>query len=113
MTCLMEYSHQYDEAAKIDSASGLARCRRITWPLLAPTTYLILILQDINSFQVFSSVYVMTGGGPLRSTEVVVYYLYQRAFESLEFGYASAISLLMFLFRLLLTVVQRVFKRRP
>src|SRR5690625_7005056 len=108
MTCLMEYSHQYDEAAKIDSASGLARCRRITWPLLAPTTYLILILQVINSFQVFSSVYVMTGGGPLRSTDVVVYYLYQRAFESLEFGYESAISVVRFHFLILLTVACRV-----
>ncbi len=106
---LMDIPHQYYEAAKIDGASGWAMFRRITWPLLAPTTYLILILQVINSFQVFSSVYVMTGGGPLRSTEVVVYYLYQRAFESLEFGYASAISVVMFLFLILLTVVQRVF----
>jgi len=106
---LMDIPHQYYEAARIDGASGWSMFRRITWPLLAPTTYLILILQVINSFQVFSSVYVMTGGGPLRSTEVVVYYLYQRAFESLEFGYASAISVVMFLFLILLTVIQRVF----
>ena len=106
---LMDIPNQYYEAAKIDGASGWSMFRHITWPLLAPTTYLILILQMINSFQVFSSVYIMTGGGPVGSTEVVVFYLFQRAFESLEFGYASAISVVMFLFLVLLTVLQRIF----
>ncbi|HEX7004509.1 MAG TPA: sugar ABC transporter permease [Trueperaceae bacterium] len=106
---LMDIPDQYYEAAKIDGASGWSMFRHITWPLLAPTTYLILILQMINSFQVFSTVYVMTGGGPVGSTEVVVFYLFQRAFESLEFGYASAISVVMFLFLVILTVLQRVF----
>lgn len=106
---LMDIPNQYYEAARIDGANGWAIFRNITWPLLAPTTYLILILQVINSFQVFSVVYVMTGGGPIGSTEVVVYYLFQRAFESLEFGYASAISVVMFLFLVVLTILQRVF----
>lgn len=106
---LMDIPNQYYEAARIDGASSWRLFRHVTWPLLAPTTYLILILQMINSFQVFSVVYVMTGGGPIGSTEVVVYYLFQRAFESLEFGYASAISVVMFLFLVLLTVIQRVF----
>mgnify|MGYP000990422144 FL=1 len=106
---LLDIPNEYYEAAKIDGASGWSMFRHITWPLLAPTTYLILVLQMINSFQVFSSVYVMTGGGPLRSTEVVVYYLFQRAFESLEFGYASAISVVMFVFLVIVTILQRVF----
>src|SRR5690606_5267021 len=106
---LLDIPNEYYEAAKIDGASGWSMFRHITWPLLAPTTYLILVLQMINSFQVFSSVYVMTGGGPLRSTEVVVYYLFQRAFETLEFGYASAISVVMFVFLVIVTILQRVF----
>lgn len=106
---LMDIPQQYYEAARIDGARSWTLFRHITWPLLAPTTYLVLVLQVINSFQVFAVVYVMTGGGPVRSTEVVVYYLYDRAFQSLEFGYASAISVVMFLFLIMLTVLQRVF----
>lgn len=106
---LMDIPSQYYEAAKIDGARSWHLFRHITWPMLAPTTYLVLILQMINSFQVFAVVYVMTGGGPVRSTEVVVFYLYQRAFESLEFGYASAISVVMFLFLIIVTILQRVF----
>lgn len=104
---LLDIPDQYYEAAKIDGAGRWQLFRSVTWPLLAPTTYLILILQIINSFQVFATVYVLTGGGPQRATEVVVYYLYERAFQSLEFGYASAISVALFLFLLLLTAVQR------
>jgi multiple sugar transport system permease protein len=106
---LMDIPSEYYEAARIDGASRWSLFRHITWPLLAPTTYLIMILQVINSFQVFTVVYVMTGGGPVRSTEVALYYMYDRAFQSLEFGYASAISVVVFLFLVLVTIFQRVF----
>jgi multiple sugar transport system permease protein len=106
---LMDIPSEYYEAARIDGASRWSLFRHITWPLLAPTTYLIMILQVINSFQVFTVVYVMTSGGPVRSTEVALYYMYDRAFQSLEFGYASAISVVVFLFLVLVTVFQRVF----
>ncbi|MEX2540547.1 MAG: sugar ABC transporter permease [Trueperaceae bacterium] len=106
---LMDIPKQYYEAAHIDGARKWDLFRYITWPMLAPTSYLVLVLQVINSFQVFAVVYVMTGGGPVRSTEVVVFYLYQRAFESFEFGYASAISVAMFLFLVTATILQRVF----
>lgn len=106
---LLDIPDQYYDAAKIDGANRWHLFRNVTWPLLAPTTYLILILQMINSFQVFAAVYILTGGGPRRSTEVVVYYLYERAFQSLEFGYASAVSVVLFLFLLVLTAMQRGF----
>lgn len=110
---LMDIPDQYYDAANIDGANRWHLFRYVTWPLLAPTTYLIFILQMINSFQVFATVYVLTGGGPRRATEVVVYYLYERAFQSLEFGYASTISVALFLFLLALTAVQRgIFGRR-
>ena len=65
-------------------------------PLLAPTTYFVLIVSCIGSFQVFSQVYVMTGGGPLNRTLVLVYYLYDRAFGSFRIGYAVAIPFVLF-----------------
>ncbi len=104
---LMDIPEELYEAANVDGATTWQKFTKITWPLLSPTTYLILVLQMINSFQVFSSVYIMTGGGPSRKTEVIVFYIYNRAFESLEMGYASAIALFLFLFLLVLTIFQR------
>ncbi len=104
---LMDIPEVLYEAAEVDGASRWQKFKNITWPLLTPTTYLIIILQIINSFQVFSSIYVMTGGGPSRKTEVLVYYIYNRAFESLELGYASAVALFLFLLLLTLTAIQK------
>ncbi|MFP4510463.1 MAG: carbohydrate ABC transporter permease [Spirochaetaceae bacterium] len=104
---LLDIGKEYYEAARIDGANRVQSFVYITWPLLAPTTYLILILQVINSFQVFTTVFVMTGGGPARTTEVLVFYLYQRAFESMEFGYASTIAVVLFTFLVTLTIVLR------
>ncbi|MFW5995484.1 MAG: carbohydrate ABC transporter permease [Spirochaetia bacterium] len=110
---LMDIPNHYYDAARIDGATAWQRFRSVTWPLLTPTTYLVLVLQVINSFQVFTTVFVMTGGGPSRSTEVLVYYLYTRAFESMEFGYASAISVVLFVSLLVLTVsIRRLYARR-
>lgn len=105
---VLDIPHEYYEAARLDGANRWQLFRHVTWPMLTPVTYLIVILQIINSFQVFTTVYVMTGGGPARATEVLVYYLYQRAFESLEFGFASAISVALFLGLVVLTVIVRV-----
>ncbi|MFP4698546.1 MAG: carbohydrate ABC transporter permease [Eubacteriales bacterium] len=106
---LMDIPNELYEAADVDGANTWQKFKNITWPLLTPTTYMILILQAINSFQVFSSVYMMTGGGPSRKTEVIVYYIYNRAFQSLEMGYASAISLFLFVFLLIMTIIQKIF----
>ena len=101
------------EAARIDGAGAGKRFRFVTWPLLAPTTAFVLVTNTIFTFQVFGPIYVMTGGGPVRSTSVVVYYLYQRAFEFQEMGYASAVAWIVFLILIALTVVQmRVSRKR-
>jgi multiple sugar transport system permease protein len=101
------------EAARIDGAGPAQRFRSITWPLLVPTTAFVLVTNTIFTFQVFGPIYVMTGGGPVRSTSVVVYYLYQRAFEFQEMGYASAVAWVVFLILIALTVVQmRVSRKR-
>ncbi len=100
----------YYEAARLDGAGTWGTFRNITWPLLSPTTYYVLIMSTIISFKTFALVYVMTpppGGGPLGTTNVMVFYLFQKAFDRFDIGYASAISVFLFLVLLSLTIFQR------
>ncbi len=80
------------DAARVDGANAWARFWRVTWPLLRPTTALVLITSGIFSFRVFGTVYVLTGGGPMRSTNTLVYYLYERAFGFHEMGYGATVG---------------------
>lgn len=100
------------EAAEIDGASTWTKFRNITWPLLSPTTLFVTILQVIASFKVFVSVSVMTRGGPLDSTRVITYYLYEYAFNNMKFGYASAIAVFIFMFLMVFTLLQFKAKKR-
>jgi multiple sugar transport system permease protein len=100
----------YYEAARLDGAGRWGTFRHVTWPLLSPTTYYVLIMSTIVSFQTFALVYVMTpppGGGPLGTTNVIVFYLFAKAFDRFDIGYASAISVFLFLVLLTLTILQR------
>jgi multiple sugar transport system permease protein len=97
--------HLY-EAAQIDGANRLQLFRHVTWPLLTPTSFLILIMAVINSFQAFTEFHVMTQGGPIGSTTVIVYYLYQQAFQQFNMGYGSALAIVLFLIILGLTLIQ-------
>ncbi|MFQ5751147.1 MAG: carbohydrate ABC transporter permease, partial [bacterium] len=94
------------EAARIDGASFWQRFKNITLPLLKPTTFFILVTSFIGSFQVFTSIFVMTGGGPARSTDVVVYHIYQAAWDNLRMGYASALSMVLFVIIMFVTWLQ-------
>jgi ABC-type sugar transport system permease subunit len=87
----------YLDAARVDGASAWQRFWRITFPLLKPVTLFVLVTGIINSFQVFTYIYVLTDGGPLHATDVIVYRIYQTAWEFLQFGYASALAVLLFL----------------
>jgi ABC-type sugar transport system permease subunit len=82
----------YYEAATIDGAGRWARFRHVTWPLLRPTTALVLITGALFGFQLFGPVYVLTGGGPARSTTTLVFYLYDRAIGLRELGYGATIG---------------------
>jgi len=103
---LQSISESYYEAADIDGATGLAKFRHITIPLLSPTTFFISVISVINSFQVFDTVYLMTQGGPARSTSVLVYYIFENAFQYFRMGYASAIAYVLFFLVLIVTFVQ-------
>jgi multiple sugar transport system permease protein len=102
---------EYYEAAKIDGAGRIETFWKITWPLISPTTFYVLIMTTIVSFQVFTLVYLMTGppvGGPLGTTKVLVYYIFEKGFESGgDMGYASCVALVLFVIVLSLTLVQR------
>lgn len=87
---------QLYDAAKVDGATGWKTFRHITWPLLLPTTFFILVVSTIGSFQVFEQVYIMTQGGPLNSTTTVVHQIYQSAFQFFKMGYASAQAFALF-----------------
>jgi multiple sugar transport system permease protein len=104
---------RYYEAARIDGAGRMARFWHITLPLLSPTTLFVLVLSIIGSFQVFDLVYVLTYGGPLGSTKVLVFYLYEHAFRLFDMGYASAVAYVLFAVLFVLTLIQiRIFRRR-
>ena len=94
------------EAAAIDGANSIQRFFRVTLPLLSPTTFMLVVLSVIGGFQVFEYSYVMTRGGPLYSTLTVVLLIYQRAFETFEMGYASALAYILFAIILVLTIIQ-------
>jgi multiple sugar transport system permease protein len=94
------------EAARIDGANRWQLFRHITWPLVTPTSFLIFIMAVINSFQSFTQVHVMTQGGPLGATTVIVYYLYQQAFQQFNMGYGSAVAMALFVIILALTLIQ-------
>ena len=96
----------YYEAASLDGANRWQQIRHVTWPLLFPTTCFLTIMGVIGGFQVFEQVYVMTRGGPVNATRVVLYYLWEKGFVSLELGYASAIAVLLFIVVLGITLLQ-------
>ena len=94
------------EAAEIDGAGPVKKFFSITLPILSPTTFFILIMAVIVSFQVFEQVAVTTQGGPLNSSLVLVYYIYERAFKFLEVGYASSAAYVLFAIVIVLTYFQ-------
>ncbi|MDD3149394.1 MAG: sugar ABC transporter permease [Candidatus Gastranaerophilales bacterium] len=94
------------EAAEIDGATGIKKFFNVTFPLLSPTVFFVLIITTISSFQVFDLIYLMTEGGPQNSTNVLVYWLYKNAFEFFKVGRASAIAYILFFIILILTLIQ-------
>lgn len=100
------------EAAKVDGASTWQRFRAVTLPGLRPVTFLVLVLLTVQSFKVFDLIVVMTDGGPGRATLVLSQQIYRRGIIEGEFGYASAISLVLFLLVLVFTLAQFWFNNR-
>lgn len=100
------------EAARVDGIPGFSQFRRITLPLISPTVILTSIITIVGSLQVFAQIAVLTSGGPGMSTTVLVYYLYQQAFEFHKFGYGATLSILLFVIVAVLTFMQWQMRKR-
>jgi len=97
------------EAAKMDGAGPLSRFRNVTVPMLSNTTAFVLIFALIAALQAFDQIYVMTGGGPFGSTQTIVMEIYRSGFRRLELGFASALSYVLLIGTLLLSLAQFAF----
>jgi len=94
------------EAAELDGAGGWARFRHVTLPSLAPTFLFVGVMTMIGQFQIFAEPYVMTQGGPLRSTVSVVMLMYEQGFRWWRMGYATAIAFVLFVIMMIATLIQ-------
>lgn len=102
------------EAAALDGCGPWRRFRFVTLPLILPTTLFVVVTTTIAAFQVFTPVYVLTRGGPQRSTDVVLYHVYTEAWQKLEIGMASAMSLVLLALILAVAAIQmRLLRRAP
>ena len=95
------------EAAEMDGANGWQTFRKITVPLIRPTLFFVITLGLIGTFQVFDQIYVMSSGGPAKTTLTVAYLVYRNGFNNSQMGLAAAIALLLFIIIFVLTIVQR------
>jgi multiple sugar transport system permease protein len=100
------------EAAEIDGANSIQKFFRITIPMLSPTLFFVTVISIIGSFQVFTQVNVMTQGGPGNSTSVLVYYIYQLAFQFNKIGYANAVGWVLFIMVFIVTMFQWKFAKK-
>jgi multiple sugar transport system permease protein len=106
MTAILAVPQEYYDAAHIDGANPLQTFQRITWPLILPAFLFISVINVISNLQVFTPVYVMTGGGPGRATEVTVMLMYNTAFMDFRYSVANAMAVILFALILVLTVTQ-------
>jgi len=99
------------EAAAIDGAGRWARFRHVTLPMLSSTTFFVLVVSVINSFQVFEVTYIMTQGGLANATLTLSYYIFQNAFEWFHMGYAAAMAWVLFGLVMVFTLLQMRLQR--
>jgi multiple sugar transport system permease protein len=107
LAALQDVPRDLYDAAAIDGAGRWSQFRHVTLPHLRPTLSMVVTLQLISTMRIFSQIYVMTNGGPAGSSSSVIYHIYQTAIVRNMLGYASAVSVLLFLAILVLTLVQR------
>lgn len=108
LAALKDIPGEYEDAARVDGAGPWQRFRHVTWPLLRPTSFFVLVTSLVNAvtgLQAFDLVYVVTKGGPANATSTVVFYVYDQAFSEGHYGYASAITTVSVVFLMLVTGV--------
>jgi sn-glycerol 3-phosphate transport system permease protein len=100
------------EAARLDGARGLGMFTRITMPMVSPSLFFLLVVDTIAVLQAFTQIHLLTRGGPVDATRVLVYSIYQDAFQNFQFGYASAQAVILLLLVMALTLIQFRFVER-
>jgi multiple sugar transport system permease protein len=113
LAALQTIPPELHEAAEMDGATSARRFFGITLPLMRPTIVFVLVTLIIGGFNVFISIYLITGGGPLHRTESILTYMYDSAFNGLEFGYASALSYILAIIVFIISALQIKFLRSP
>lgn len=109
---LQGISRELYEAAEVDGASAWQQFRRITLPLLSPTTLFLVVIGLINALQIFVQPFILTEGGPGDATRTVVMYIYEQGFRFFNMGYAATIALSLFVIIIILTLLQFRLSRR-
>jgi sn-glycerol 3-phosphate transport system permease protein len=100
------------EAARLDGARGIGMFTRITMPMVSPSLFFLLVVNTIAVLQAFTQIHLLTRGGPVDATRVLVYSIYQDAFQNFQFGYASAQAVILLLLVMALTLIQFRFVER-
>lgn len=107
LAALQSVPRSYYEAAELDGASGLKAFRHITWPMVKPVTFFIVVTNIIGGSQIFTEINIMTStGGPEYSSASVVFYIWQKAFDNFQMGYASAMAVILGIFIFIVTLIQ-------
>ena len=105
---LQNIPHDLYEAADIDGATAWQKFWKITWPMLSPMNFFILINGVIGGFQAFGTQFILTGGGPAGSTTTIVFYIWQKAYQAYQMGYATAIAVVLFILVMIFTAINWV-----
>ncbi|MBO1510685.1 carbohydrate ABC transporter permease [Metabacillus bambusae] len=100
------------EAADMDGANSWVKFRQITFPMVSPTSFFLLITGIISTFKVFDLIAVLTKGGPIHSTSMIVWHLYDTAFVNLDIGYSSAMAVILFLIVFIITIFQWIGQKK-
>ena len=112
LSALQNIPRELYEAAEIDGAGKRQQLLRLVLPLLAPTTWLVVLLQMIACFKVFGQIQLITGGGPAGSTRPMIQYIYETAFKKNNMGYAAAMSYVLFAILVVLSLVHQLLQRK-
>ena len=105
LSALMGVPKELYEACDVDGANAITKHLTVTLPHLMPTIGLVTTISSISAMKVFVEIYVMTKGGPLNSTKTIVYYIYEKAFENLDLGYASALAVILLVVIMIISIL--------
>ena len=106
VSALSNVDHSLVEAASVDGATSMQTFWRIKWPQIMPTTLYILVITTINSFQCFALIQLLTSGGPNHATETIMYYIYYNAFKLQNYGYGSAMGIILAIIIAIFSAIQ-------